>query len=166
MAMLKRVLRALLLLMLLIFIAIQFYHPLPNSGGDESGNISRVFPVPDTIQSILKTSCYDCHSNHTNYPWYSKIQPVDWWLDHHIKEGKAELNFSVFATYSPRRQYRKFDEIKEQVDTEEMPLYVYTFPHPEAVLDESQKELLTQWTSAMKDTLEKYHPMDSLVRKK
>lgn len=162
----KRVLRALLLLLLLVFMVIQFFHPLPNSDGDESGNIATVFPVTDSLQAILKTSCYDCHSNHTNYPWYSKIQPVDWWLDHHVQEGKAELNFSIFASYSPRRQYRKFEEIKEMVDMDEMPLYSYTLPHPEASLNEVQKKLLINWSAAMRDTLERHHPIDSLVRKK
>ena len=166
MAIVKRVIRALLLLLLLVFIVIQFFHPLPNSDGDESGTIANVFPVSDTLQAILKTSCYDCHSNHTNYPWYAKIQPVDWWLDHHVKEGKAELKFSIFAAYSPRRQYRKFEEIMEQVKADEMPVYAYTLPHPEAALDASQKELLITWSSAMRDTLEQHHPMDSLVRKK
>jgi len=165
--MFKKIFKGLFYLLLLGFVIIQFFRPAKNkSEGASKNDISTLYAVPLDVQNILKTSCNDCHSNNTRYPWYSKIQPIDWWLDHHVKEGKGELNFSVFATYSPRRQYRKFEEIKEQVDTEEMPLYVYTIPHPEAVLDEPQRELLTQWASAMKDTLEKYHPMDSLVRKK
>ena len=50
--------------------------------------------VPETIQKKLQVSCYDCHSNNTQYPWYNKIQPVAWFLEDHIKEGKAELNFN------------------------------------------------------------------------
>ncbi|MEO6166639.1 MAG: heme-binding domain-containing protein [Chitinophagales bacterium] len=166
MAIVKRLLRALLLLALLVFIIIQFFHPPKNESLDESVGIAARFVVPDDVGAILKTSCYDCHSNYSNYPWYSKIQPVDWWLDHHIQEGKGELNFSVFADYSPGRQYRKFTEIKEQVEKGEMPLEVYTSLHKEAILNVQQMKVLAEWSVAMKDTMEKHYPMDSLQRKK
>ena len=58
-----------------------------------ASDITHVAQVPERVQGILKTSCYDCHSNRTVYPWYSKINLVGWWLNHHIEEGKGELNF-------------------------------------------------------------------------
>lgn len=166
MAILKRLLRALLLLAVLVFIIIQFFHPAKNDSGDDSAGIATKFVVPADVGAILKTSCYDCHSNYTNYPWYSKIQPVDWWLDHHVQEGNEELNFSEFAGYSPRRQYRKFAEIREQIEKGEMPLEIYTVIHNEAVLNEQQRKTLIEWSVAMKDTMEKHYPMDSLQKKK
>ena len=60
--------------------------------------------VPATIKNRLQVSCYDCHSNNTDYPWYSKIQPAAWFLEDHIQEGKDELNFNEWATYSDRRK--------------------------------------------------------------
>ncbi|MBK9732758.1 MAG: heme-binding domain-containing protein [Chitinophagaceae bacterium] len=166
MQLLKRFLRALLSMALIAFIVIQFFHPEKNDSNDETQAITTKFEVPKEVVDILKTSCYDCHSNHTNYPWYSKIQPVDWWLDHHVKEGNEEVNFSVFASYSPRRQYRKFVEIKEQIEEGEMPLEVYTLTHKDAILNEQQKQLVIQWSLAMKDTMEHHYPIDSLQRKK
>ena len=162
----KRILRALLMLALLVFIVIQFFHPSKNDSNDDSMAIATKFNVPPDVAGILSTSCNDCHSNLTHYPWYARIQPVDWWIDQHVREGNEELNFSEFAAYTPRRQYRKFAEIKEQVEEGEMPMAVYTIVHRNAVLTEQQKELLIQWSLAMKETMERQYPMDSLKSKK
>ena len=104
-----------------------------------TSDISKVYVVPDSVTQILKTSCYDCHSNNTVYPWYSKIQPVAWWLNDHIEEGKREINFSEFATYRIGRQYKKMDEIIKQVKEDEMPLSSYTLIHKNAILTQKSK---------------------------
>src|SRR3982751_6720387 len=101
--------RKILLVLLVIFIIAQFIRPPHNSGMAASANdITHAVQVPDTVMSLLQTACYDCHSNHTNYPWYSKITPVNWWLYNHIQEGKRELNFSTFANGSFKRKNKKF----------------------------------------------------------
>ena len=103
---------------MIALIAIQFFRPAKNINNKPDGienDISKVMPVPDNIQTILKTSCYDCHSNNTIYPWYASIQPVAWWMNNHIEEGKKEINFNEFASYSLRRQYKKLGEIIEQL---------------------------------------------------
>ena len=103
----KKFFKRFLLLLLLVFIGIQFFRPAKNkSEGISANDITAKYAVPDDVKAILKTSCYDCHSNNTNYPWYSNIQPVAWWLKDHIDEGKRELNFSEFASYRIGRQYR------------------------------------------------------------
>jgi Haem-binding domain len=145
-----------------VLLAIQFFRPKPNNSNDETNEIAQKFPVPPDVHGILKTSCYDCHSNNTVYPWYASFQPVLGWLDHHIDEGKHEINFSTFATYSPRRQFKKFNEIIEQVKEGEMPLSSYTLIHRDAVLSADQKQTLIAWAEAMKDTLKAHNPADSL----
>lgn len=159
----RRIIKYAGLLLLAALIIIQFFHPEKNLSDDQSNAISKNFQVPDTISNILKTSCYDCHSNHTEYPWYSKIQPVDWWLQDHINEGKEELNFSEFSSYRPWRQFRKFEKIGEEVEEEGMPLPSYLFIHRYAKLNEGQKELLKKWTSSMRDSMKMHYPPDSLV---
>jgi hypothetical protein len=149
-----------------ILVIIQFIRPAKNQNGDMSNDISTKYPVPAAVGSLLKTACNDCHSNHTEYPWYSNIQPVYWWLAHHVDEGKAELNFSEFAKYSLRRQYHKLEEIQEMVKEGEMPLSSYTITHRDAILDDAQKATLTQWAGALMDTLKAHYPIDSLVRKR
>ena len=145
-----------------IVIFIQFFHPAKNINQKPAGvqnDISQVFAVPANVQMILQTSCYDCHSNNTKYPWYNTIQPLAWWLNHHVEEGKREVNFNEFATYSVRRQYKKFEEIIEQVKDDEMPLSSYTIIHKDAVLDHTQKLAITSWASAsLMDSMKRIIP--------
>ena len=153
----KKILIGLIVLLVLL----QFFQPPHNNGTAETTtDIAHVVPVPDSVMHLLKTSCYDCHSNRTNYPWYSKITPVNWWLNNHIKEGKKELNFSAFAKGSFRRKNKKLEETGKLVEKHEMPLDSYLWIHTEARLNQAQRKLIVDWTHAaqmqvMKDSLQK-----------
>ncbi len=164
--MLKKILKRFFQLLLLVFIVIQFFRPAKNKAeGISNNDITKLYPVPDDVKTILKTSCYDCHSNNTVYPWYAEVQPVAWWLDNHIKDGKKDLNFSEFAGYRLRRQYKKLEEINELVKKDEMPLDSYLWIHKDAKLNDLQKQTLANWVQSVRDTMEAIYPRDSLVRK-
>jgi Haem-binding domain len=161
----KKFFKRFFLLLLLAFILIQFFRPAKNiAEGISASDITKIYAVPQDVQTVLKTSCYDCHSNNTNYPWYNNIQPVAWWLKNHIDEGKRELNFSEFAAYRIGRQYKKLEEINEQVKEAEMPLESYTLIHGDAKLNEQQKLSLASWVSALRDSIKAQYPEDSLKR--
>ena len=165
--MLKKILKRIFQILLLAFVVIQFFRPAKNkSEGISNNDISKTYTVPADVESILKTSCYDCHSNNTVYPWYAQIQPAAWWLADHIKEGKKELNFSEFASYRIGRQYRKLEEINKEVKEDEMPLESYLWIHKNSKLSEQQKLTLANWVTAIRDTIKANYPADSLVRKK
>jgi hypothetical protein len=154
--------------LLIALLLIQFY-PKPTKNVAESINandITLAHNVPADVQQVLKTSCYDCHSNNTVYPWYAKIQPVALWLGNHIEEGKDELNFSEFGSYSIRRKFKKLEEINKQVKEDEMPLSSYTVIHRNAKLNDSKKLLLANWVTALRDSMKANYPADSLKRKK
>jgi mono/diheme cytochrome c family protein len=160
-------LKKILLLLLAALVIIQFFRPEKNiSNGAAANHVSTVFPVPENVQAIFEKSCYDCHTNNTHYPWYANVQPVAWWLNDHVKEGKKEINFDEFATYVPRRQYKKLEEIIEQVKEGEMPLSSYTVIHREAALSSEQKLAITAWANAAIDQMKAKYPADSLLRKK
>ncbi|MBK8786435.1 MAG: heme-binding domain-containing protein [Chitinophagaceae bacterium] len=165
--MLKKILKRTFQLLLLAFIVIQFIRPAKNiSEGISNNDISKIYAVPADVQAILKTSCYDCHSNNTVYQWYANIQPAAWWLADHVKEGKKELNFSEFASYRIGRQYRKLEEINKEVKENEMPLESYLWIHKDSKLSEQQKLTLANWVTTIRDTIKANYPSDSLVRKK
>lgn len=165
--MLKKILKRTFQILLLVFIVIQFIRPAKNKAeGISKNDISKIYPVPQNVEAILKTSCYDCHSNNTVYPWYANIQPVAWWLNDHIQEGKKELNFSEFASYRIGRQYRKLDEVNKQIKKDEMPLNNYLWLHRNAKLDDQQKLTLASWVISVRDSIKANYPADSLVRKK
>jgi hypothetical protein len=147
------------------FVGIQFVRPARNSSAAQTGNeIQALYEVPMGVQSLLEIACNDCHSNNTHYPWYSNIQPVAWWLNDHIVEGKEELNFDEFGTYKLRRQYHKMEEVEEMVESGEMPLSSYTLMHGDAKLDEAKKNMLKSWAESVRKQMEAKYPMDSLVR--
>lgn len=146
--------KKILIAFVIILIAIQFIRSEENKGQAETPqDISHVLQVPDNVMTTLKSSCYDCHSNHTNYPWYSKINPVGWWLNNHIEEGKSELNFSNFAQYDKKRLDHKLEEAAEEVEKGHMPLPAYTFVHADAELSEEQVKELVAWVKAERQKL-------------
>ena len=158
----KKALKIAGIALLSIIVLIQFYRPERNLSNDMTNDISKKYPMPDSVQVILKTACYDCHSNLTVYPWYANIQPLASWLGHHVNEGKDELNFSEFAGYSPRRQFRKLEKVIKELDEHEMPLESYTLIHRNAILTDAQQKTVTNWANALRDTMKATYPADSL----
>ncbi|MFI5253590.1 MAG: heme-binding domain-containing protein [Bacteroidota bacterium] len=150
-----------------LLILIQVYRPAGNSSSEPVENgIAKHFTVPADVDEMLRISCYDCHSDNTVYPWYSHLQPIDWWLNQHITDGKRHLNFDQFGTYKASRKFEKLKEIAEQVKEDEMPLTSYTLIHRYAILSDDQKSRLYRWTDAMRDSMKLHYPMDSLQQKK
>jgi hypothetical protein len=144
---------------LIVLIFIQFIRPKRNNGNALGRNdFTHEIPTSNSIMNILKVSCFDCHSNHTNYPWYAEINPVSWWLNNHINEGKMELNFSEFATYNLRKKDKKLEETAELVREHEMPLDSYTWIHKEAKLNQQQIDALTRWTEEARHKLKASQP--------
>lgn len=135
-------------MLLLVFIAVQFYQPAPNvdKGQVYTSDFTQNYPaMPDEVKTAIRTSCYDCHSNNTNYEWYDYIQPARSLVEKHIKDGKENLNFSEWDTYSGRKQKRLITSIKKQIETKEMPMSSYTLMHKDAQLNDQQIKTLTQW---------------------
>jgi Haem-binding domain len=159
--------KKILLIIVIILIAIQFIRPARNESKDIlNSDITNVYTVPQDVAQILKKSCYDCHSNNTVYPWYFNIQPVAWWLNNHIEDGKNELNFSEFGSYRPARQYKKLEEASDQVKQDEMPIWSYTLIHTDAKLSDAQKQTLINWCQNIRDTMKAKYPADSLTIKR
>lgn len=134
-------------------VVIQFFPvTLNESDSIPQSDFMIVNQVPATINNQLQVSCYDCHSNNTDYPWYSKIQPAAWYLEDHIKEGKDELNFNEWDTYSSRRKNSKLRSIIKQIESGEMPLESYTLIHGGARLDSTAvKKIIGYMESLQKD---------------
>lgn len=162
-----KIFKKILLVLLAVLIIIQFIHPKKNKAeGPQPNFIGNSFAIPEDVNVILAKACNDCHSNNTKYPWYTKFQPIHWWLDKHIKEGKKHLNFDEYTHKSLRYQYHKMEETIEMVKEGEMPLNSYTWTHKDARLSEEEKSKLTNWANSIMDTMKAKYPLDSLVRKK
>lgn len=160
----KQMFKILGIILLVALVVIQFFHPAKNIAATPSmHHISKLYVVPANVEQILVKACYDCHSNTTKYPLYSKIQPVDWWLDDHIKDGKKHFNFDEFTTYRVARQYKKLEECISEIKEGEMPIESYTLIHKNAILTDAEKEVLFTWCDNIRDSIKAKYPADSLV---
>jgi hypothetical protein len=143
----KKSIRKIVVIGFIIFLLMQLYQPARNSDNGQvlPAHITRLYSMPTEVQTILQTSCFDCHSNNTNYPWYSYIQPARFFMEEHIKDGKKDLNFSEFGNYSKRKQESKLKAMGKQIKSDEMPLSSYTLIHKNAILTTTEKEELINW---------------------
>jgi hypothetical protein len=150
----RRIIKRTLIGLLVIFLLIQFIRPNTNkNAGVQPNSVLTKYPASPQVTAILEKACNDCHSNNTNYPWYSHIQPAAWWMSNHVKDGKKELNFDEFVNYTPKKQHKKFEEIAEMVKEDEMPLRSYTWIHRDAKLTEVEKQALVNWANQAAATI-------------
>ena len=146
----KRILKYIALAVAVVFLVLQIFQiDKTNAAVNANETIESVTSVPPDVKIILGKACNDCHTNTTRYPWYSYIQPNGWFLKNHIDDGRRHLNLSIFATYEAKKQKKKLEEICEQVESGEMPLPSYTWIHREAVLTDSEKKALCDWTKTV-----------------
>lgn len=160
-------LKKILYVLLVALIIIQFFHSKRNkTTGDQANYIGKIYAVPDDVKSILEKACNDCHTNNTRYPWYCNFQPIDWWTNKHIQDGKRGFNLDEFANKSLRYQYNKLGDVKEQIEKGEMPLNSYLWINKDAKLTDAEKNKIFAWTESIREEMKAKYPMDSLVRKK
>ena len=147
--------KKILIALLVVFIIIQFIKPAKNQSSAVTPNeIFANFQTADSTKQLIRTACYDCHSNNTVYPWYAEIQPLAWWLADHVKEGKSELNFSEFASYKPKKADHKLEEVIEMIQEGEMPLKSYTLIHGNAKLSDGQKKAIITWAEELRSQIQ------------
>lgn len=150
----KRILKIIVLVLAIGLIGAQFFRPnRTNPPIVEAETIEASMHVPADVQAILSRSCNDCHSHKSDYPWYSNVSPVSWFLVDHIEHGRSHLNFSVWNTYDEKKKTHKMEEIQEQVEAGFMPLGSYLWIHRDAVLSASDAKTLVDWSVKARETL-------------
>lgn len=160
-------LKKILIGLLVALVIIQFFRPEKNESNDITQAISKKYELPEEVGQIMKVACNDCHTNKTTYPWYANVQPVAWWINGHIKDGKRHLNFSEFTDLPLAIQNHKFEEVVEMVEEHEMPLPSYTNLglHSEANLSGEDRKMIMEWAREQMIYLKNTYPADSLVMK-
>ena len=143
----KNWIKYILFILLAGVLLIQFFRPERNRGTLEVGSDMLTYlEAPPALGEKLKNACYDCHSNNTEYPWYSQVAPVSWVLARHIREGKEEVNFSEFGNLEKREMIGVLSELCEVVEEGVMPLPGYVSMHKEAAFGTEEIELLCEWS--------------------
>ncbi len=147
----KKTLKIIAIVLVVGFVLIQLYRPdRTNPPIVQAETLEATTLVPENVRAILKRSCNDCHSNETVYPWYSDVAPMSWGLAFHVEEGRLEMNYSVWNTYSAKKKRHKFDETCEQVTSGAMPHNQYLWLHSESQLSEEDKKILCDWAETEK----------------
>jgi Haem-binding domain len=144
----KRLLQRTGLALLGLGILIQFV-PTNRSNPPVTGPID----APLDVQAVLRRSCYDCHSNETRWPWYSRIAPVSWLVARDVREGRAALNFSTWAMLDWRAQADAKRKCDEETREGEMPPWFYTPLHPGARVASADLAVLRRWAGSGTETL-------------
>lgn len=142
----RKAFKIIALLILIVIVAIQFI-PTTKNLQETTGPADFIisYQPPEAVAAILKSSCYDCHSNNTYYPWYSRLQPAAYFMEQHIIEGKEELNFSEFGEYSNRMKKRKFQSIINELENETMPIRAYQMINKHGKVSAQQNAMLISW---------------------
>jgi cbb3-type cytochrome oxidase cytochrome c subunit len=144
------VFKNILFLIFTIFIIIQFFPPKLNRADTTPPTDIILATNPSTVvEATLINTCYDCHSNSTRYPWYTGIEPLSYWFASHIKDGKKNLDFSIWEQYSAKKKIHKLEEITEAVNEGWMPLKSYKWLHREANLTPEQIKAITDWAALL-----------------
>jgi hypothetical protein len=140
------------------FIALQFTNP-PHTNPviDPSKALESIAAVPPEVAVILARSCNDCHSNKTDWRWYTYVAPVSWLTVGHVNDAREELNFSEWGTYGTRRQSTRLNAVCDQCQRGEMPLASYALVHPEVRLSPGEVKLICEWTSRERSRLAGEH---------
>lgn len=125
--------------------------PIPPA---ENPPVGQELQAPAEVMTVLRTSCYDCHSNETVWPWYSHVIPSKWFVRQHVVEGRGHLNFSTWGEYPARRAAHKLEEVVELVEEGEMPLASYLWLHAEAGLSEEDADRIIDWARSLGAELE------------
>ncbi|KAA3614139.1 MAG: heme-binding protein [Calditrichaeota bacterium] len=134
-----------LIALIIVLIIIQF---IPLNRDNPASNPTSEIKLKPEVKPIIEKACYDCHSNNTNWPWYSFVAPVSFFVVNHVQEGRDELNFSIWQEYSQKRKSRKLKELVEEVEEGEMPLPPYIITHSEADLTEEEIGTLIKWAKS------------------
>jgi len=135
---------------LIAFVLMQFI-PIDkvNKPVNPAKNFVELKDTPQKVRSMLKSSCYDCHSDETVYPKYSSFAPVSWSIKSHINEGREHLNFSVWGTYNKELKESMLRGVIQTVQSRTMPMPGYIVYHKDANLSEAERKLLTNYFEEM-----------------
>ena len=135
---------------IIVLIGIQFIYV--NVPAKIESNPEYEIKAPKEIMSILKHSCYDCHSNESTYPWYDRIAPVSWFVKTHVKNGRKVVNFSLWNSYEIKKQKFFIDKLGKSIVIR-MPMPSYLWLHPEAKLSNEERKQLEAWGEKLKEKI-------------
>lgn len=146
--------KVILLVLLGLIVIIQFIPAnLPENEPDLGYNFFNTYAVPGEVETLLRESCFDCHSQEVRYPWYSYIAPVSWLVSRDVRMGRANLDFSRWHDLEKKDKIKMAGELGEEVEIGTMPMSIYIIMHKEADLSTEQRELILTWSEELAEKI-------------
>lgn len=134
-----------------VFTGLQFISSArTNPAFDEKQTLQALENVPPGVSDIFARSCNDCHSNQTNWRWYTHIAPISWLTVGHVNDGRAELNFSEWGSYGERMRETRLKAVCALIEKGRMPLDSYVWAHPEAKISADEAKMICDWSRDFK----------------
>jgi hypothetical protein len=136
------------------FLFIQFLGPgKTNPPVENSQTLTVQLEVTPKVKNIIERACQNCHSYETQWPWYSNVAPVSWFVIDHVNHARREMDLSNWAQYDRNKMIHKLEEMCELVEQGEMPLSPYLWMHDEAYLAVEDVNILCEWSTAERKRL-------------
>lgn len=137
-----RIFKYFFLLLVVAFIGIQFIEV-----DKTNPQVTADLQAPQEVKKILRTACYDCHSNETKWQFYTNIAPISWFIVDDVNEGRKKLNFSNWENIYTEKQDELKSKIWKEINEDEMPTSSYVYLHPDAKLGMPQKDIIKKWAT-------------------
>ena len=102
---------------------------------------------PDVL-AVIQRSCQTCHSEKTEWPWYSHIAPMSWLVEGDVSQARSHMNLSHWSEYPVEEQQDLLARIGSAVRSGEMPPDRYTMIHRNAKLSAGERENVYRWAHA------------------
>ncbi len=96
----------------------------------------------------MRRSCFDCHSQETRWPWYSRLAPISFLIAHEVHHGREYMNLSLWDTYDEMQKQRILLTAAEEIEKKRMPPLSYLMLHPEAKMSSEERAMLITWLQA------------------
>ena len=152
--MLLKILKFSAILLALVFAGVQFVRPARSNPPEVAGrSLEAHVQLTPEVETVLRRSCMDCHSNRTEWPWYSHVAPASWLVVDHVNHGRRHLNFSDWARLDREEAGHMFHEICKEAQGGSMPMPSYTLVHCDARLSGDDVKTLCDWASAESERL-------------
>jgi hypothetical protein len=146
----KKWLKLSLITLVALVVAAQVVRPSrTNPPVDPQKEITAHMQVDPAVMATLSRACNDCHSNRTEWPWYSNVAPVSWLVAHDVNDGREELNFSEWSASKEKEPGKLLGKICSEVTDGEMPMATYTLIHPQAKLTREEVQNVCRWTNSI-----------------
>ena len=142
----RRLAKLILIFLGLVFLGMQFVSTAATPKTSAPTGVHMAEVVDRQVGAILDRSCQDCHSNRTNWPWYSHVAPVSWVVSKHVSQGREMLDFSAWTDQTHSESERML--ICDAVSSGRMPLPSYTMIHGNAKLSKLDVKLICDWAAA------------------